>query len=94
MECKTNSHCKFDQLCDTSSNTCKASFQEPEPQIDPDKYQIDKYKGKSLKKLETSPEIQQKYKEQSPQPQIEQKYIEQNNVNPKNALPKDVYQKK
>ncbi len=57
VECTTNSHCTLNQMCDTSTYTCKAKYQAPEPEIDPDKYPS-KYKGKSPKKLQTAPEIQ------------------------------------
>jgi hypothetical protein len=88
VECAINSHCKFDQMCDPSTYTCKAKIQEQEPQIDPDKYQIDRYKGKSPKKLDkSSPELQQKYKNKELK---QQQQIEQYNTKPKKPSPKDI----
>nr|NIP37865.1 hypothetical protein [Candidatus Dadabacteria bacterium]NIS07599.1 hypothetical protein [Candidatus Dadabacteria bacterium]NIY21233.1 hypothetical protein [Candidatus Dadabacteria bacterium] len=70
VDCTTNSHCTLNQICDTSTYTCKAKFEQPEPQIDPDKYKIDKYKGKSPKKIQTTPELDKKYIDQPKAPKV------------------------
>lgn len=77
VQCTTNSQCTLNQMCDTTTYTCKAKLEAPENQVDPKKYQIDRYKNKSLKKIDTAPEIQQNY--------IDKKSIDTKNTTPSNT---------
>jgi len=81
VECTRNNHCNFGQVCDASINSCKQDLQVPEPEIDPNKYQIDKYKNKSLH--------QPSLRQQEISPEIQQKSIEQK-LSPENTIPKDI----
>ncbi|NIP39736.1 MAG: hypothetical protein GWM89_11950 [Candidatus Dadabacteria bacterium] len=77
VQCTTNSQCTLNQICDTTTYKCKTKLEMPENQIDPKKYPADRYKNKSLKKLETLPEIQKKQ-------------IDLEKTSPKNVSPKDM----